>query len=811
MNPPLNDTAARYKSSLAFGTGWLWLLLLAALLWLFSPGLFQSQIPAFRDAYHFYYPQAVWLDRCAEQGNYFPVWNPNEGLGVSLAGQPSAALYYPLRMLWWVPGLSVPQSFSLFSVAHLLLAAGGMLYATRRLQLTKPAQWLAAISFGLSCPVFFQHHNLIYLSSAAWIGFACGAVVGPLLQAQYRIQDALILAAACSLMLLAGDPHTAVNTFLMALLIPAIHFLVHRFGLAHATLQPVSIQRPPWLAAGMWLFVSVVLFIALTSVQWIPAWRQSQLSSRALPAPQATQAERGAERGADAASALLPQVSAILASSPPSSHRIYDFSLSPWHLATTIWPTLGGDYVPRNSRIFAALPAESRMWIPALYFGCIPCLLMLSALIKKKTPTMQVLFISATFTWLAALGSYTPVWLLRELLSSLGLRAWAAQLPLDPVSGVYWLLCSMIPSYAMFRYPAKWTVWLVALCCLIAAQFYSDSSSQVSPLISKRLRRTVQIVSLLGLGLSASVWWLAFHSVGFEQGLAQAAPDSWLGPPNARAVAFALTIAFAIPVCVLWLKINSGYFALLTLAEMTLCASCWISFLPPPAMNGLNDLPESVGNARPTYLWADSTEADFVRDVASDVVSNSEVNYASTQATYQQSFALGKLASLSGVRNLNAAQSLEPAPLTQLRSWLSRQDQMTVTQPALDQVLSELGVTHRLVRRRLPHRSAEFHWQPVKNPQPLCQLLNADRELKSVNEPIPSTWRDSNTLHVNLPATAAVFERPRLLLIRQLNDGGWKARTETGQDLSLDPASLFLVIHLTGAEKQVQLTRKWLW
>jgi len=802
MNPPLDETAARSKSSAAVDTGWKWLLLLAALLWLFSPGLFQSHIPAFRDTYHFYYPQAVWLDRCAEHGNYFPVWNPNEGLGASLAGQPSAALYYPLRMLWWLPGLTVAQRFSLFIVGHLLLAAGGMLYATSRLSFTKPAQWLAAICFGLSCPVFFQHHNVIYLCSAAWIGFACGAVVGPLRQAQYRIRDALMLAAASSLMLLAGDPHTAVNTLLMAFLIPAIHFVVHRFESAPARLQPLSLQRHPWLAGGMCLVASVVLFMALTSVQWIPAWRQSQLSSRAL-AVQATQPEPGA----DAASGLLPRVSAILASSPPPNHRIYDFSLSPWHLATAIWPTLGGDYTPHNSRIFATLPAEGRMWIPALYFGCIPCLLMLTALLRKKSPTMKVWIVSAIFTLLAAFGSYTPVWLLRELLSSLGMRDWADPLPLDPVSGMYWLLCSLIPSYAMFRYPAKWSVWLIAICCLIAAQFYSESSSQASPLISQRLRRTMHIMSLFGLSLSASVWWLAINSVGFEQWLAQVAPDNWLGPPNARAIAFSLTTAFAIPLGVLSLKVSSSYFALLTLFEMTLCASCWLSFLPPPAMNGLSDLPESVGNARPAYLWADGTEADFVSDVASQ----STANYASTQAAYQQTFTLGKLASLSGVRSLNAAQSLEPASLAQLRSWLSRHDQMTATQPALDQVLRELGVTHRLVRQRMPHRAAEFHWQPVTAPQPLCQLFSADRDLESGDEPIASAWRNSNSLHVNLPATTAAIESPRRLLIRQLNDGGWNARTETGQALSLDPASLFLVVRLTGTEKQIQLTRKWLW
>ena len=191
-------------------------MLLAGPLWLFYPGLLQSQIPAFRDAYHFYYPQAVWLDRCAEQGNYFPVWNPDEGLGVSMAGQPSAALYYPLRILWLIPGMNVAQRFSLFIIAHVLIAAAGMRFAASKLGLSEDARWLAAVSYSLSCPVVFQHNNPIFLCSAAWIGFATGAMFNALSHANYRLRDWGTFAVACSMMLLAGDPHTAVNTFIVA-------------------------------------------------------------------------------------------------------------------------------------------------------------------------------------------------------------------------------------------------------------------------------------------------------------------------------------------------------------------------------------------------------------------------------------------------------------------------------------------------------------------------------------------------------------------------------------------------------------------
>ncbi|MEZ6078335.1 MAG: hypothetical protein R3C56_22475 [Pirellulaceae bacterium] len=161
-----------------------------------------------------------------QQGDYFPTWNPSEGLGVSIAGQPSAALYYPLRPVWWLPGLDTAQKFSIFIVAHLLIAAVGMRLATRRLGLSDQAAWLAAISYSLSCPVFFQHTNLIYLCSAAWIGFALGAVFTAMQATGRRelLSSCIAFAAAASLMLLGGDPQTAVNAFIMVgVLFVAVH------------------------------------------------------------------------------------------------------------------------------------------------------------------------------------------------------------------------------------------------------------------------------------------------------------------------------------------------------------------------------------------------------------------------------------------------------------------------------------------------------------------------------------------------------------------------------------------------------------
>ncbi|MCA9134508.1 MAG: hypothetical protein KDA45_15165, partial [Planctomycetales bacterium] len=398
--------------------------LLLCLAFLFYPGLIASRVPAFRDAYHFYYPQAVWLDACVQRGEYFPVWNAAEGWGVSVAGQPSAALYYPGRLLWLLPGLSTAQRFSFAIVAHLLLAALGIRYAAARIGLSRHAAWLAAFSYSLSCPILFQHNNFIYLCSAAWIGFAIAGLVGFL---QHRsveqwCRSGFLFSAACCLMLLGGDPHTLANTLLVAGGTLLWYVAGWPRGLGHRS-------GAMWGRAGgaaAWFACGGLLIATLTAVQWLPALRWASHSARL-----------------GSATAQLPELPAPLDTAwqdaPSSTHRLYDFSLSPWHLVTGLWPTLGGHYLPHNSRLFTAIPAEGRMWIPSLYFGLLPCLLLWLAF-RRPLCNTRPLRLLALFALLASLGNYSLLWLLRELLRVLGGQDLSTALPKDHITSLYWLL-----------------------------------------------------------------------------------------------------------------------------------------------------------------------------------------------------------------------------------------------------------------------------------------------------------------------------------------------------------------------------------
>lgn len=562
----------------------IWIGFVACLVFLFWPGLVHSQIPGFRDAFHFYYPQAVWLDQCAARGEFFPRWNRFEGLGTSVPGQVSTALYYPLRVLWLLPGLSLAQRYSVFALAHLLLACGGMRLAARSLALPPCAANLTGISFALSCPVFFQQHNLIYLCSATWIGFALAALfrwartkttqyptskksLGP------ALRSAVAFGLATSLMFLAGDPHTAVNCYIVAVL--------GWLGVA------ITERRwPSWGWILGWLPLAGLTLVLVTAVQWLPAVRWSRHSLRmeplvgTAPTPEtfANKVQHPEEHAA-----VMEFVDGI----QPGQRPQFEFSLSPWHLGTILWPTLGGHFLPHNSRLFSAIPAEGRMWVPSLYGGAIPALLVLACFRCRRTTGpwrryqgwLWGLVVFALFT---ALGNYSPVWLARELATATGWESLQTGLPADSSISLYGLLNHLVPGYTTFRYPAKWTVWFSAGFSLLAGLGLANAQAH-----TKRAcypARIWRLALLLSCGvLLAAIWLMASESPWLQGHLPF---DPLLGQASVLAIAFALALAAGVALLSLLLvrvlPLRAEWILGFTLLEMTLVATQWTCFVSPP-------------------------------------------------------------------------------------------------------------------------------------------------------------------------------------------------------------------------------------
>lgn len=764
------STSRRQNAYLAAG-------LAACLVYLFWPGLVRSDVPAFRDSYHFYYPQAVWLCERAADGDYFPSWTSSEGLGSSVSGQASAALYYPLRIVWSTPGLTVAQRFSVYIVMHLLIAAAGIAYAAKQMHLNRVGIWLAAISYSLSCPVLFQHSNLIYLHSAAWIGFAFAATLQLLHQRTSWLRSCLLFAFATTMMVLGGDFHTAVNAHLVASTMLIIRIL--RFSN-----EPMVASKR---FAG-WLLTALFLTTGLTAIQWIPTYRWSRHSDRIAAVT-------------NESPQLLPTSVANLSQIdrwPRTRHQIYDFSLSPWHAATLVWPTVGGHYQPENGRIFSAIPAEGRMWVPSLYVGLIPCLLILRT--RPRGGYSYLLLTVLGFSFLASLGIYSPVWLLREICDAFNLNQAQSYLPSDQFSSLYQLLTLFVPGYDSFRYPAKWTVWIAATISLLAGIALPEQQSNGRVVVLGPKLRWILF------GTSAAIAGAALLLIIKSSDLALPnINDAWLGPLNYQAAGWMMLASVVAPVllCLLSLSVASPRPSLwvgFTLIEMTFAASFWIHFCPDPQLSRVDDIAKSTASTTPALVWVDHSEANLLRDTGAGDTRQ--------QAEYQCQWMLGKLATLADARNLNASMTIEPALVGSLQNWLSDEDTLELEQPHLDSVLREIGVTHRLVRSGSSDQ-ARYEWLSVADPRPLCELRPLDG-----SEPVPiaSEWTWASQLWIELsPATSA----PNQLIVRQFNDGGWTAEgklttgKKTALEIDRDP-SLFVSIALPPNVLSVTLGRKFL-
>ncbi len=751
-----------------------WAGFLAISLGLFGPAIWNSRIPSFRDAAHFYYPLEVWLDQCAIQGEFFPDWQPNEGMGVSVPGDTTSALYYPMRAFWLLPGTTVAQRYSLVVLVHLVIAVLGMQYACRRLGFAADSGWVAGICFAFGCPVFFQHNNLVYLCSAAWVGFYLAEVL-VLLQSQsepLRQPRPAVAATSLALMVLAGDPHTAVNAVLIAWIL----------ALAGRSAYGIA-----WISAvALW-------GVLLSSIQCIPGALWAQHSDRLQTST-------------------------------------YDFSLSPWHLLTFFFPTLGGSYAPIHGRSFALLPAEGRMWIPGLYMGIVPILLVGPTCVavlgrmrwrmfakrelrRQATPEDRIVFllvIGLIFGLLASLGNYSLGWLLKSIGVNTG---WP-----DHWTSLYGWLVEWLPGYNRFRYPAKWTA-IACACLAILAGLELHRRDCRSLFRWSLFSKCIVGLSAAGLLSVLILQWLSqsgtapLPSKFYER---WASPDAWLGVPDANRIALLLLIAFGTPLVVIlaWQTLGAlsragnnigdcreeptnaslrSSIVWLVLFDVASVAWQWCSFVEPRAA-------QAVDWRQWDRVWVDQSEANIARDRWDD-------RSAVSLQEYQEQFLLGKLGLLHQHANLAASVSIEPASIRKLRRQLWQIDTLAENQPELDRRLADLGVHYRLARSTngTVGRS-RFDWHPVSEPRPLCECV--DRQGRTVNTSTAEilNWRWTSTDDLQLSVRCG---DGALVLIRQFNDGGWVAELAKTKPLAIqsmgDPE--WICIELPQGDHRIKVYR----
>jgi hypothetical protein len=464
---------------------------------MFAPVLLTDRLFAMRDTGHYYYPLFKW---CAGEwgAGRVPLWNAGENCGTSVIADPTASVFYPGKLAFALP-VDFAVRFKLYVVGHVLLAAAAAYWLARHFGSSVYGSALAALSYAGGGSIAFQHANVVYLVGAAWLPLAVGLldrILGerrprgreslaeedqPLWNEdarqrlptpftfQHRVGAALSLGVVLAMMVLGGDPQMAYHV----VVIGGIYGVV----LVSGKREPnVSENRTNLLRRFALLAASAGVAFLLAAVQILPS----------------AEAVAESERAQSATTLFGPP--------QPGTHQAaaFDYSVAPWRLAELIWPNCGGRMYPTHRRWFSLLPEDSRIWTPSLYLGLLPLVLGLS-MFSLRASDARIRWLSwlVLIFMLGSFGTFGLGWLARQA-NALGGGTDAFPIG-DGVGGAYWLLCIVLPKYAMFRYPAKLFVVAALGISVLAASGWDRALAEPNT----RLRRTLLVLgsgSLLAAG-----------------------------------------------------------------------------------------------------------------------------------------------------------------------------------------------------------------------------------------------------------------------------------------------------------------------
>ena len=553
--------------------------------WVFADALFRGGMFAFRDAAHFYYPLFE-LIRDEWAAGRVPLWNPYENLGMPLAANPAASVFYPGKLIFALP-LEFGWAYRLYVVGHVLLAAGGAYVLARRWKASTPAAGAGALSYAFCGNVLVQHANVVFLVGAAWLPLGLLAADRMLVGRSFKA--AVGFGVVLALMVTGGDPQMAYHAGLLAALYALIlwrhgrrHQRAHRSGppsprATAATSGPLSLwervrvrvagnpsrrcsadrrnaqtadrtseheadpdgdsPHPNPLPEGegalgpslarhrlVLLGAAAVVGLVLAAVQVVPSVEFAARSDRA-GSDVARSVYEIPSHLADEDAARRIADGLLCRHLQLGTHRehVYHFSVGPWRLAEYLWPNVSGRQYPEHRRWLDVIPAEARVWAPSLYMGLLPLVLAVGAMrFRRGRPRDRWLSWSAVLAVVASFGWFGLGWLVQEVRVACGSDP-SSWLVGGPLGGLYWLLTVLLPGYVQFRYPAKLLVVAAMASSLLAARGWDRAFAGYSP----RLRGGLLVLGGLSLGLAVAAlairpWWAGW--------LAGVEPDTLFGP-----------------------------------------------------------------------------------------------------------------------------------------------------------------------------------------------------------------------------------------------------------------------------------------
>ena len=400
----------------------------------------------------------TWPRRTSQQ--WLPLWNPLDQTGMPLLGETTTAVLYPVRYLIFALPLPTDVALSWYVVLHLILASFTSRWAALRSGASPWAASLAGVIYPLAGCVFFLYTNPPYLVGAAWLPLVLAALISR--EKMTATNRCLIAAPSMAMMILGGDPQTALHAMLVAAAV--FVFRLRRpdaVGSRRAT--AISLLTIPLVAA------------LLTAPQLAASLSWSSQSDRVL--------------SQDSQPWDQPPASGTL------RDKAFQFSLPPWHAASLLTPNALGRLFPVYQRISVIIPGDGRMWTPSIYLGLLAALAITGRCLRRE---FDVWMSIACVALLLCLGHFGIVWLLQQIPGVLAGSDSA-------IGGPYWFLYRLLPGYDSFRYPAKWLP-VFALAVTMTTSLWIDSAKW------RNAKTACVIVAVLLLAVVATISILCWQA-----------------------------------------------------------------------------------------------------------------------------------------------------------------------------------------------------------------------------------------------------------------------------------------------------------
>ena len=320
---------------------------------LFWAGLFfTGRLPFFRDSSLQFYPWQEFATASIRAGE-LPLWNPYSLCGVPFLANLQSAVFYPLKVLFYI--MPYEPAFKMFFFLNMLLGALFTFALARSFKLSSWACLLSALVFVLNGHITNRLEFMSVFSASVWLPLA--ALAFKKFNEEGRMSWFLALVFSLAMQIFAGSAQIFLYTFIFLSLYLAYFIFTGR----------------KWLKRSAFFVFAAFLALLVSGVQ------------------------------------LLPFIEYVF-----NSIRAYGFglrdtallSLPPSHLAGFLLPDFSG-----NPAVSSYLQGgELQYWSAALYCGLIPFILAFFYGVNRKKPETLFYLSAFVFFILYALGPATPLY-----------------------------------------------------------------------------------------------------------------------------------------------------------------------------------------------------------------------------------------------------------------------------------------------------------------------------------------------------------------------------------------------------------------